>query len=636
MNRMFKFLALGTIIAVLSVLVAPIAAQDDVVEPSGPGEGGVIIDTALNSDPATFNPVIGNDTASSAVYNLMYPAIIALEDRTFEEQPNVPDGLASGWEYDESGTILTLTIREDMFWSDGEQITVDDYLWAVEAVRSGTTSSPRTNVFWQLDDGTNIGGSIHEITKIDDFTLEIRLGTVERDEEGEIILDEDGNPSLLPACDALGDINDIAVVPSHAFEAQFGDDYASMDADPYFYPGATFGPFNDPFIDFGVQTSLLSSQEYTDTKALPYVAAGEYVFQVIANSNVGYERFLAGDFTFYGINAANQNSFRALADETGDFQYVEFAQNGYQWVGLNLADPNNPQPGRDNDGNLIDQGLHPIFGDVRVRLAAAHGVDVLEMIGTRPTDDAPATGILEGNGEPLAIHDHPTFSSTRDQYTELGVEIREYDPELAMSLLEEAGWVDGDGDGVRECQGCLYATEVDPSFEGSPLTFVLQTNAGNDARESIGETVKAQLDAIGFDVQFQAIEFSTLVDVLTGQTFDAIILGWNLGLPFQPGPSLTNLFGVGVDAPGSGFNFTSFQNQEFNDILTEMSALPGCDPDTRNAAYAEAQRILWEEAPYIWLYVGNVMSAAQANLANYDPIPNNVLWNVDDWLLLED
>ncbi len=637
MNRLFKFFMLGVLIALIAAVAMPIAAQDGVVEPAGPGEGGVIVESNLGSDPSTFNPVIGNDTASSAVYGLLYSvSIIAADDQTYELLPGIPDGMAADWEYDASGTVLTITLREDMFWSDGEQISADDWIWAVDAVRSGTTTSPRSGVFYDLADGTVNGGSIHEVTKIDDFTIEVRLGTVETDENGETVLDENGNPSLLPACDALGDLNDIAVVPEHIFAAQFGEDYASMDSDPYFYGGASFGPFNDPFMDFGVQVSLLANQEYGDTNALDYVAAGEWVYQVIADTNVGYERFLAGDFSTYGINAENQNAFRDLADESGDFQYQEAGQNGYQWVGLNLADPANPLPARDADGNIQDQGLHPIFGDLNVRLAFAHGIDVLEMIGTRPDGDSPATGILEGNGFPIAVHDHPVFSTTRELYEDLGVGVREYDPELAMSLLEEAGWVDSDGDGVRECQGCLYATEVDPSFEGSPLTFVLNTNAGNAARESIGETVKAQLDQIGFDVDFQAVEFGTLVDVLTSQTFDAIILGWNLGLPFQPGPSLTNLFGYGVDVPGSGFNFTSYANPEFNDILTEMSAIPGCDPDTRNAAYAEAQRMLWEDAPYVWLYSGNVMAAAQSNLANWDPIlPGNASWNIDDWVVLD-
>ncbi|MEM9952028.1 MAG: ABC transporter substrate-binding protein [Chloroflexota bacterium] len=638
MNKMFKLVTLGIVVALLAALVMPLAAQDDIVEPSAPGEGGVIIESTFGSDPSSFNPIIGNDTVSSSVYGLMYPSIIALDPETFVQTPGAAGGLAEAWEYDESGTILTITIRQDMFWSDGEQITADDWIWAVDAVQSGLTTSPRSSALYQTgegDDATIIGGPIHSVTKIDDFTVEVKLGTVERDEAGEIVLDENGDPALLPACDALTSVDDITVVPEHIYAAQFGEDYAAMDADPYFYPGATFGPFNDPFLDFGVQTSLLASQEYTDTTALDYIAAGEWVLEVVADQNVGYERFLAGDFTTLGIPSGNQNEFRELAEETGEFQLLEYPANGYTYLGFNLADPNNPQPGRDEDGNFIDQGIHPIFGDVLVRQSFAHGINVLEMIGTRPDGDTPATGILEGNGFPIAVHDHPVFSQTEEIYTEMGLAVREYDPELAVSLLEEAGWVDGDGDGVRECTGCLYATEVDPSFEGSPLTFTLLTNAGNVSREAVGETIKAQLEEIGWSVDFQAIEFGTLVDELLGQQFDALIIGWSLGLPFTPGDSLEGLFGVGNDVPGGGFNYTSYANQEFNAILDEMSALPGCDPATRNEAYAQAQQLLWEDAPYVWLFAGNVMRAAQANLANFDPIPNNYNWNIDDWVVTE-
>lgn len=636
MNKMFKLFTLGILIALLAAIAMPLAAQDDIVEPSAPGEGGVIVQSNIGSDPSSFNPLIGNDTTSSQVYGFMYPSIITTDPETFVLTPNIDGGLAESWEYDESGTLLTINIRQDMFWSDGEQITADDWLWAVDAVRSGVTSSPRTSAFYQTDDGTVIGGPIHSVTQIDDFTVEVSLGTVATDENGENIVNEDGTFELLPACDALTTVNDVSVVPEHVYAAQFGDDYAAMDSDPYFYPGATFGPFNDPFLDFGVQVSLLADQTYSDTTALDYVAASEWVYQVVADQNVAYERFLAGDFSVLGVGASNQNDFRALADETGDYQYIEYPANGYTYLGFNLADPTNPQPGRDQDGNYIDQGIHPIFGDVLVRQAFAHGINVLEMIGTGPTEDASATGILEGNGFPIAVHDHPVFSQTEELYSELGVGVREYDPELAASLLEEAGWVDGDGDGVRECTGCLYASTVDESFEGSPLEFTLLTNAGNVSREAVGETIKAQLEELGWVVDFQAIEFGTLVDELLGQQFDALIIGWSLGLPFTPGDSLEGLFSVGNDVPGAGFNYTSYANQEFNDILVEMGALPGCDPEVRNEAYARAQQLMWEDAPYVWLFAGNVMAAAQGNLANYDPIPNNAQWNIDDWVLISD
>jgi len=38
-----------------------------------------------------------------------------------------------------------------------------------------------------------------------------------------------------------------------------------------------------------------------------------------------------------------------------------------------------------------------------------------------------------------------------------------------------------------------------------------------------------------------------------------------------------------------------------------------------------------EEVPYVYLYAGNVMAAAQGNVANWNPYPNTSVWNIDAW-----
>ncbi len=74
-----------------------------------------------------------------------------------------------------------------------------------------------------------------------------------------------------------------------------------------------------------------------------------------------------------------------------------------------------------------------------------------------------------------------------------------YDLDAAKSLLEEAGWVDSNGDGIRE-------------KDGKEMKLSLMTNAGNTTREDIGVYVQDQLKQIGIDVDFQAIDFGTLLD----------------------------------------------------------------------------------------------------------------------------
>src|SRR5262245_21483969 len=111
MKQFFKLVLLGIIVAAFVAIAIPAGAQD-----VGPGEGGTIIYANLGDDPSTFNPIITSDTASAEVSDWMYPDIISLDPVTLTETPGAPGGLAESWEYDETGTVLTITLRQDMFW----------------------------------------------------------------------------------------------------------------------------------------------------------------------------------------------------------------------------------------------------------------------------------------------------------------------------------------------------------------------------------------------------------------------------------------------------------------------------------------------------------------------------------------
>jgi peptide/nickel transport system substrate-binding protein len=595
------------VLAILSMLLVAVASAQEV----GPGEGAPIIESNIGDDPATFNPVISSDATSSTVTQYMYPAIVALDPVTLEERPMVDGGLAESWEYDETGTVVTINLRQDLTWSDGTPITANDYMWAADAVRSGLTTSPRTYVFYELADGSKSGGFVYAYEMLDDYTLQFTLGDVTEN--------EDGTVTISPNCVAFSDINDITPVPAHIFSEAFGTDYASMSDDPYFISPATFGAFTNPILATGQSVSMVANVDYPDAQ-LGYVVPSEWILVNVEDQTVEFERFLAGEFTYAAIGQQNQGEIRA---GDYDFQIIEYPSNGYTYMGYNLADPNNPQPGLDENGDYIDQGMHPVLGDVMVRQAFAHAIDINGMIGTAPDGDNPATGILEGNGAPAVTHNHPV------SWVDPGLEPYAYDPELAASMLEEAGWVDNDGDGIRECTGCKYAVEVDADYEGTPMSFELLTNAGNNVRELSGQSIQTQLGEIGVDVQFSAIEFSTLVDELLGQQFDAIIIGWNLGLPFDPDGR--NFFSADKDRPGSGFGLTSYQNPELEDLWAEAASYPGCDREARTPLYQEAMSMLYRDQPYMWLYYGSVMTAAQANVENFDPLPYAVNWNIDAW-----
>ncbi|GIV75693.1 MAG: hypothetical protein KatS3mg050_0087 [Litorilinea sp.] len=137
-----------------------------------------------------------------------------------------------------------------------------------------------------------------------------------------------------------------------------------------------------------------------------------------------------------------------------------------------------------------------------------------------------------------------------------------------------------------------------------------------------------QLNAIGFDIQFEAIDFGTLVDQLLGQTFDMVIIGWT-GLGTDPNDDA--FWSSRFDTPGSGFNFVSYQNPRVDELLEAGYSVPGCAPEDRAPIYKEIQQIIHDDIPYIFISggVGNV--GYNAKWAGLNPGPWSFYWNVHQW-----
>ncbi|MCY3831933.1 MAG: ABC transporter substrate-binding protein [Chloroflexi bacterium] len=589
---MKKMLVL-TLLLLVSI-VYPASAQDADAAP-GPGLGGIVIDGSTAGDPATFNPLIGSDTASSDVYSWLYPAIIGVSPHTGLEEPNLAGAMAAGWEYDETGTVLTIHLRDDISWNDGTPITSADYLWSINATRSGQIDSPRAGIFETMADGTPAGGKIVSVEAPDDYTVVLTFNEAD--------------------CISFSDVNDVTPVPAHIFSELYGDDYAAIMDEPRRIPTVSFGAFKDVEFAAGERISLLADQSYPDS-ILGFVSPSEMVTLQVADENVATERFIGGEFSILAVPAKRQEEFRT-DPELLEFPRYEFTSNGFSFFAMNHANPDNPQPGLDADGNLIPQEPHPVLGDVLVRQAISHAVDM----------DALIEGIRDGNGFKVATHTIPTswVYNPELQY--------EYNPELAMEKLTQAGWIDHDEDPdtARVCQDCLFAREVDSEFNGSELTLDLHTSAGSEIGEQMGLFFQSEMNKVGFNADFEAVDWgSAFLPELVGQTFDMNLLGWSLGLPVNP--DVSSFYYPEVDVPGSGFNFGSYYSAELIELNDQARVVPGCDTETRAALYEQAQEILFNDMPYFYMYVSEAMTAVLPGTMNWNPTPFSRTYSIDAWV----
>jgi peptide/nickel transport system substrate-binding protein len=391
---------------------------------------------------------------------------------------------------------------------------------------------------------------------------------------------------------------------------RFGTDYASMNEDAEFNlnPTVTAGPFSFRNFRPGEQVTVVADQNFPDSQQ-GFVVPEGWVYKNLENQTVVMESFLAKEIDMITSVPADRREEARERAANGEFQIFEGPSSGWQFLAFNTADPTNPQNAFDEDGNPIDQGHHPIFGDKRVRQAVLFGTDYNEL-----NEKA-----FFGTG--IAVYSpFLTYSwAFNDQ-----IAPRPYDPDQAMSLLEEAGWTDEDGDGIRECHGCMYAEE------GAPLSWELLSFTGNTSVDATVVLMKDQLAKIGMDVQLNITEFQTMLDLMDTQTIDSVMLFLGSLDPNNP-DELRDVFTPEGDVIGSGFNWGSYNNPEVTALFEEGRKVPGCSIEDRTPIYYQIQELMNEDVPWFFINTTIVPVVAQGNIENWSPTPGSVRWNLDEW-----
>lgn len=546
-----------------TVVVTEVVTQESQVEvvvtptPVPPAQGGVFIE-GTSDDPTILNPILGSGTNSSDVYTKIFPSLLGQDPFTGEI---VPTEMADSWEVSDDGLVWTFHLRDDVFWSDGEPVDAQDFKFTYDAIASDNVETPRKSNVELID----------SIETPDPQTVIVTFKEVK--------------------CDGLSDLG-LGLLPSHLYADDFSD---IMENDYNEAPPVSAGPiiFNEWLRDDRVTT--LRNDSYF--KGAPNMEG--WIYKEVPDAGARLAQLQTGEVDYIGV----QPEQLTTVELDPNLSLHKFKDDGYAYIGLNLANPENPQPGQDEDGNIIEQDPHPILSDKNVRQAIAHSLDYNTIISK----------VYLGQGYQIAANVLPAvewaFNDQLQPYS--------YDTELAAQLLEDAGWVDEDGDGVRE-------------KDGVPLSLSLKTNAGNTTREDLGALVQDQLNSVGFDINFEAIEFGTLVQELLGQTYDMVIIGWT-GLGTDPNDDA--FWHTKYDTPGSGFNFVSYSNPEINDLLEKGLAVPGCSTEERAPYYKQIQEILHDDVPYVFV-TGGVGNRGYANKwQGIDPGPWSFYHNMEKWYL---
>ena len=519
---------------------------------------------------STFNPALASDGASFQAYSLLWPKPYEIDAASSAPIP----GLTT-WEVSEDGLTYTFTIRDDANWSDGMPISSHDMKFVIDAIKSDEVASGQESAV----------ASVEAVNIVDDKTYEVVLNKLD--------------------CAAFSDLGGIRFLPSHLFAADFSDfETNDVTINPINISG---GPYiMDEWAPDAFQRFHANPDWWGGAVGIPNL-----INRNIKEQAVALQSIQAGEVDYTYLHG---DLFTQIAD-TSNLQWEIFPQMSVKFMALNWVDPDQPSAAHDEDGNPIEQTPHPIFSDVNVRKAVAMGYNKGDILATMGGDQG---------GTPLIGAVNPAIGWAYNS----DIQPYPYDPEAAMSLLEAAGWVDEDGDGVREKDG----VRLEFTISYSDILLMFETTA---------LVAQDQLGDIGFDVKLEKVEWANYIsDIYLGQKYDATPMSNSGGTGGAPDPNnfMTLLYGP-EDVPGSGNNLASYINPEIDALIDAGRAVQGCDIETRGEIYREIQRIAHEDAAYDWTFVPNIWQTANQRIAGFEPAAFWVFYgytaDIHNWTLEE-
>ncbi len=213
---------------------------------------------------------------------------------------------------------------------------------------------------------------------------------------------------------------------------------------------------------------------------------------------------------------------------------------------------------------------HFPFTEQKFRKAMAYAINLTEIVEVARL----------GAGEPGSYGIMPPV--WKDWYCEEAGKMYSYDPEKAKKLLDELGWVDRDGDGIRETP------------DGKDVAFEIYPPSYDPARVRAAEMIKDYLAKIGVKVTVQVADWKGVVwPGIKAHKFDSFILGAG---PTEPDPDWMRLrFKTGASA-----NYYELSDPELDKLLDEQAVT--LDVNKRKQLACEIQKKIADILPLITLY----------------------------------
>lgn len=444
-------------------------------------------------------------------------------------------------ELDQENNKATITLKEGLKWSDGEPLTAEDVIYSYEVIGHPDYTGIRydgtfQNVVGMAEYHSGEADTISGITQVDDVTVEIEFQEV--------------SPSMLQAGGGVWSY----AMPKHYLEDVPVAELASSEKIRSTPVGD--GPF---------RITKVTPGESVEYEANEYYWQGEpkldnVVVEVVPSSSV----VPALQNGKYDVALSMPTDLYESYAELPGYTLLGREQLSYTYIGFKLGkwDSEAGEVVYDEDAKMADKSL---------RQAMGYAID----------NDAVAQRFYNGlrsNANTVIPPVFGSFGATTEE-----VPGYSYDPDKANQLLDDAGYVDTDNDGIRE----------DP--DGEPLQINFASMAGGETAEPIAQYYIQAWNEVGLDVQLtdgRLLEFNSFYDRVEAddENIDIYQAAWGTGT--DPAPN-------GLYARNAAFNYTRWATEENDQFMADFTSAEAFDEEFQRNTFVEWQKYFSEEAPVI-------------------------------------
>ena len=529
--------------------------------------GGELL-ASVRSEPHSFNNHAARDTTTTLVSNLTQAKLVRINSATQALEP----WLADSWTTSDGGRRVTIALKRDVLYSDGQPFTADDVLFAFEAAYDEKSGS-------QLADTVQAGGKKLDVTAPDAHTVVITFPA--------------------PFAPGLRILDNLPILPRHKLGgALTGGSFAkAWGLDTPVSEIVGLGPFVVHEYVPGQRVVFARNPRYfvkaPDGGPLPYL--DRIVVEIIPDQSAELLRLESGHLDMMTSEIAPEAyaPLKRAAD-----------QGRVKLLDLGVS--------RNADGLWFNLRSGALGQDTRA--AWLQRDELRRAISMAVDRKVFADTVFFGAGVPVY---GPETPANKVWYWP-GLPQTPHDPAGATRLLATIGLTDRDGDGLLE------------DARNRPARFTLLTQKGRPSLERGAAVIRDELKKIGVTVDVVALDARAVIDQFLRARYEAIYFnadktdldpGTNPDFWLSSGSA--HMWDREEKSPATAWE------RRIDELMTKQTA--SADEAERKALYNEVQQIFFEHQPIVYfvaprIYVAHAVRVTNLTPAEYRP---QLLWRPD-------